>query len=204
MSWFSPSPGVRGFTGKDFVAQVHQGTHIGFQMRKFALLLIKRTKAGVWSRNFHVFKRVTWRNSCWFPFPRAVGDVLGIKTRHSRERQWDKNILDPFVYCTALTNVRNYTRIPEPQSCIQVELILESKNLISRAIISLPIPKNQDILIGTWVKSYRERLEGIFGEEQNFHSHADTPKLKGFAEKMRGEKKIRWWLEGGDNNIMLS
>lgn len=67
-------------------------------------------------------------------------------------------------------------------------LVYEVKKIISRAIISLLFPKNQGILLRMGVKSYREGLEGIFGEEQNFHSHVDTPKLKGFAEKMTGKK----------------
>lgn len=36
----------------------------------------------------------------------------------------------------------------------------------------------------------QRKMDGILGEEQNFHSHTDTPKLKGFAEKMAG-KNIR-------------
>lgn len=66
---------------------------------------------------------------------------------------------------------------------------MSSKKFIFKAIISFLIPKNQHILVRMSVKSSRERLGGIFGEEQIFHSHADTPKLKGFAEKMTGEKK---------------
>lgn len=42
----TPSRGS-GHTGKDFVAQLHQGTHTSFQMIKSALLLFKRTKTGV-------------------------------------------------------------------------------------------------------------------------------------------------------------
>lgn len=123
MSWFSPSPGVQGTQERI----LWHRTPTGFQMRKSALLLLERTKTGVWSRNFHILKTVTWRNSCWFPFPPAVGDVLCIKTLHSREMQWDENILDPFIHsikqCQKLHP--NSSCFLEPQSCMQVPWIVK-------------------------------------------------------------------------------